>query len=189
MKKKILVVMGHPSLKSLSKSIADAYIKGAKKNYGVKSLYLSKLKFDPILHEGYNKVQKLEPDLIKAQKYIKWADHIVFIYPMWWGMVPALLKGFFDRTLLPGFAFKFKRKKLEKYLKGKTGSLMITAGGSKMLYFFAGWILNIPINRAVLNFCGIKPKHQIFFTSVKGISKEKSKKIFEKAKIFGEKGI
>lgn len=189
-RKKVLVIMGHPGLKSLTKSIADSYIKGARKNYEVRSIYLSRLKFDPILHEGYNKIQKLEPDLIKAQKDIKWAEHIVFVYPLWWGMLPALLKGFLDRTLLPGYAFKYDKKgKLSKFLKGKTGSLIITAGGPKFMYFFAGWIINIPMNVAVLKFCGIKPKKQTFFTKVKRLSKEESEKIFEKAKILGEKGI
>ena len=189
-RKKVLVVMGHPSMKSLSKSIADFYIRGAKKNYDVKSIYLPKLKFDPILHEGYNKNQKLEPALVKAQEDIKWADHIVFVYPMWWGMLPALLKGFLDRILLPGFAFKYDRNgKLSKFLKDKTGSLIITTGGPKFMYFLGGWMINIPMNVAVLKFCGIRPKKQTFFTDVKRLSKEESEEIFEKARILGEKGV
>ena len=53
--------------------------------------------FDPL-------VQPVEKDLLQARRLISWADHIVFVYPTWWGTMPALLKGFLDRVLAPDFA-------------------------------------------------------------------------------------
>ena len=58
---------------------------------------LGDLRFDPVLREGYQQVQALEPDLLQAQANILWAEHLVLVYPIWWGGIPALLKGFFDR--------------------------------------------------------------------------------------------
>lgn len=62
--------------------------------------------FNPNLEFGYRKKSELEPDLLDAQAKLKWADHVVWIYPVWWSSVPAIMKGFIDRILLPGFAFK-----------------------------------------------------------------------------------
>ena len=188
--KKILVILGHPDLKSLNKKIADSYVDGAKKNFEVKKLYLAEMKFDPILHYGYSKEQKLEPDLKKAQKYIKWADHIVLVYPIWWTSFPALLKGFIDRTLLPEFAFKYDNKgKLQKFLTGKTASLIMTTGGPKLWYFLFGKIMNKPMSIGILKFCGINPKKQIFICDIKKMPEQRVKDIFDKIKKMGEKGI
>ena len=98
MRKRVLVILGHPSEASLCGAIANAYLKGAQAaEHEVRFLSLGKLKFDPILRDGYNTIQALEPDLVAAQESIAWAEHIVFVYPIWWGSIPAILKGFFDR--------------------------------------------------------------------------------------------
>ena len=113
MNKRILVILGHPAQDSLCGALAQAYVKGAEAaGHEVRSLALGSLRFDPILREGYNCIQPLEPDLLAAQEAITWAQHLVFVYPIWWGSIPALLKGFFDRVLLPGFAFRFRKDSL-----------------------------------------------------------------------------
>jgi len=162
MKKKILVIVGHPSKKSFAKTLAERYIKGAEKTgYLTKKLFLSEMEFDPVLHEGYNLHQKLEKDLIKAQKEIVWADHIVLFYPIWWGSPPSLLKGFIDRVFLPGFAFKYENKKLKKLLSGKTASIIVTAGGNFFGYSIIGKIMIKPISIGTFSFCGIKCKKEM----------------------------
>jgi len=109
MKVNILVILGHPDTNSFCGSLTKAYIDSAKASGSeVRELQLGKLEFDPILWNGYNKIQELEPDLAKAQELILWSNHIVFVYPNWWGAMPALMKGFFDRVFLPGFAFKYR---------------------------------------------------------------------------------
>ncbi|MFW5761753.1 MAG: NAD(P)H-dependent oxidoreductase [Cyclobacteriaceae bacterium] len=75
----------------------------------VRTQCLGDLSFDPILWKGYKEIQELEPDLKYAQECIKWSDKWVIIYPIWWGSVPALLKGFMDRTLYSGFAYKYHK--------------------------------------------------------------------------------
>lgn len=91
--------------RGLDGALADAYEETARqKGHEVRRQNLGDLRFDPILWHGYQKVQELEPDLLAAQASITWCDHWVIIYPIWWGSVPALLKGFFDRALYSGFA-------------------------------------------------------------------------------------
>jgi NAD(P)H dehydrogenase (quinone) len=127
--KQILIINGHPNPDSLCHAIVDAYQKGALEvGATCRVIHLCDLQFDPILKFGYRKRTELEPDLLIAQESILAASHIVFVYPNWWGTFPALLKGFIDRTFLPGFAFQYREGSpfWDKLLKGKTASLLIT---------------------------------------------------------------
>jgi len=137
MKNKILIILGHPSQESYCGALAQSYKKGAEESSKeIETIYLGDLKFDPILRKGYKKIQELESDLIDAQKKIKWANHIVLIYPTWWFTYPALVKGFFDRILLPSFAFEFENDNLlpKKLLKGKTAHLIVTMDAPSLFY-------------------------------------------------------
>jgi len=190
--RKILVILGHPNKESLNKLIADSYISGAKDSGAkVEKIYLYDLKFDPILHKGYKEKQELEPDLKKAQDLIKWADHIVWIFPIWWGSMPALLKGFIDRAILPGFAFKYMKNFFlpKRLLKGKTTSMIITTGGPTIIYFFLKRIMLFPINFLILRFVGLKIKRIKLFGGIRDIKEEKLKNIIKKTKTFGKKTL
>src|SRR6218665_690406 len=123
MAKNILLILGHPSENSYCKALLDAYQEGATSTgANCKVLYLSRLNFNINLSDGYKTGQafQLEEDLVMAQQLILWADHLVLVYPNWWGGMPALTKGFIDRIFLPGFAFKHHSGKIfpEKLLKG-----------------------------------------------------------------------
>lgn len=133
MSKKILVLLGHPDSDSetFSGLVADRYQASAEDaGHEVARVDLGQLHFDPILHKGYKEIQELEPDLIELQSTVRWADHIVIIYPNWWCTMPALLKGLFDRFWLPGFAFNFDKetRSVIKRLEGKTGRVIIISG-------------------------------------------------------------
>jgi NAD(P)H dehydrogenase (quinone) len=86
------------------------------------------MRFDPILHEGYNEIQPLEPDLVELQRDIEWSDHLVVFAPLWWGSVPAALKGLFDRAFLPGWAFRYEQGKSvpTPLLRGRTSRFVLT---------------------------------------------------------------
>jgi NAD(P)H dehydrogenase (quinone) len=103
--RKILIINGHPFEGSLTSALLEKYKEGAQAaSYEVRTISVGSIDFDAVLHKGYREIQELEPDLKNAQESIMWADHIVLGYPVWWNTMPALLKGFFDRTFLPGFA-------------------------------------------------------------------------------------
>ena len=107
--KKIFIIDGHPYHEGLASQLSREYARGAKKGgHEVRVAELRNLKFDPILRYGYRKRTALERDLIIQQENIKWCDHLVVTTPIWWMSLPALLKGFIDRTFLPGFAYSYE---------------------------------------------------------------------------------
>lgn len=180
-KKKIFILQGNPVQGGMCDILCRAYADGATKaGHEVRMKEISDMGFDPILHDGYNKIQELEPDLIKLQENIKWCDHFVLYYPMWWSAMPAVLKGMFDRMWLPGFAFHFKKNGMgwTPLLKGKTGRVIITMDSWPMISrFFFGDTTN-EIDQAILEFSGIKPTRVQKIGPVKTMS-DKTKKYWK----------
>jgi NAD(P)H dehydrogenase (quinone) len=160
--KKVLIINGHPNSESYCTSLTKAYTNGSvAAGNEVVVLNLFDLKFNINFEGTYSKESNnnLEADLVFAQEKIKWAQHIVVIHPVWWGSVPAILKGFFDRTLLPGFAFKYKKDSAfwDMLLIGKTASIIYTSDTPPWFYklFYRVPSINMVRDR-VLGFCGIK---------------------------------
>ncbi len=181
----ILIVLGHPDTGSFDAALAHAYAKGAKDaGAAVEILELGKLQFDPILHRGYHEIQSLEPDLVRAQELIRWANHLVFIYPSWWGNMPALLKGFIDRVFLPGFAFKYRENSpfWDKFLGGRSARIILTMDSpglwNRLVYHRA----NIyAMKAATLEFCGIKPVKVSVFDRIRFSTEQKRNEWINKA--------
>ena len=127
--KRILIINGHPDKESFNFALSEAYKQGAAQSDAeIKEITIRELDFNPNLQFGYRKRTELEPDLLEAQDKLKWADHLVWIYPVWWGSVPAMMKGFLDRVLLPGFAFNKRENSLwwDKCFTGKTARIICT---------------------------------------------------------------
>jgi putative NADPH-quinone reductase len=158
---KIYLFVAHPDGDSLCTSLANAYAAGAlSAGHEVRRQDIANLQFDPILHKGYKTIQPLEKDLIIAQENISWCNKWVIFYPLWWGSVPAAFKGFLDRTLLPGFAFKHHENDpfQDKLLKGRSAHLICTSDAPSF------WIWAVYRNAdyhflkaATLNYCGFNP--------------------------------
>lgn len=173
---KTLIILGHPRPNSFCSLLADRYLEIARsKGQEVTLLRLHELKFNLNLETGFENSDPLEPDLIRAQKLIADSSHIVFIYPNWWGTMPALLKGFLDRVLLPNFAFKYHPEKMMpiKLLKGRTADLIITMDTPPWIYRF---LLGSPglkiMKTSILNFCGIKVKQTVLLGPIRKSDKE-----------------
>ena len=174
MSKRILVILGHPSSNSFCGALAERYAQSAlRAGHEVRQLWLGNMNFDPVLREGYQQVQPLEADLRRAQVDILWAEHLTLVYPIWWGGVPALLKGFFDRVFLPGFAFRYREGKAfpDKLLRGRSAHLLVTMDTPPWYY---RWIYRMPglhqIRKTTLAFCGIKPRRTLTFGPILGAS-------------------
>ncbi len=189
MSKKILVISGHPNPDSFCSALSRAYAEGAIGSRAeVRLIDLSATSFDPHLKYGYRRRTELEPALVEAQEAIRWADHLVFVYPTWWGAMPAILKGFIDRVFLPGFAFKYRDNSplWDKLLLGKTARLIVTMDTpswyNRFIYKRAGHGV---MKRNILQFCGIKPVRITELTPIKDSTDAQRAAWLERARKLG----
>jgi len=157
--RKIVIINGHPNLESFNFGLVDAYREGAiLKGAEVRVLTIATMEFDPNLRYGYQKRMELEPDLVQAIEDIKWADHLVWVHPVWWGGLPALLKGFIDRTFLPGITYKYRENSMlwDKLLTGKTAHIITTLDQPGWYYRFVYGRPSVnQLKKSTLQFCGV----------------------------------
>lgn len=160
--RRIVVVLGSSPGESFGRTLAEEYRRAAAQaGAEVRVVDLAALHFDPHLVGGLSHAQPLEPDLVGAQGDLGWADHLVFVYPNWWGTYPARLKGFIDRVFLPGFAFQYQKGSPLplQLLKGKTARLVVTMDGPSWWF---RWVQGAGGTRAlvhsILGFCGVKTR-------------------------------
>ena len=188
--KKILVINGHPDKQSLCFELARSYKTGADSTGAKCNLVnLADLIFNPILTSGYRERTELEPDLVMMQQQILDCDHLVLVYPNWWGTYPALLKGFIDRVFLPGFAFRYRGNSImwDKLLKGKSARLIVTMDTPAWYYSL---INKSPghhsMKKGILGFSGISPVKISSFGPVKPSSEGIRLKWIRKVEKLGE---
>lgn len=189
--KHVLIIFGHPVENTFANSLRDAYRNGAlSAGAEVREIELSKLDFDLNFRSGYRGNQSLEPDLLKAQQQILWAHHLVFIYPNWWSTFPALLKGFIDRTFLPGFAFSYQKEKQQpkQLLSGRSARLIVTMDTPLWYY----WLVlhgpgHIAMKKGILGFCGIHPVKSTTIGPVRTSGKKQRSRWLELVYRLGER--
>jgi NAD(P)H dehydrogenase (quinone) len=189
--KKIALINGHPNNESFNFVLAEAYKKGAiNSGAEIREIIIRNLDFNPNLQFGYQKRIDLEPDLIKAWETIQWADHLVWVHPVWWGGLPAVTKGFIDRLFLPGLAFKYRENSVwwDKLLTGKTAHIITTLDQPSWYYriFYGRPSIN-QLKRSTLEFCGIKPVKVTYIGIIKNSKEEQRKKWIEKVYSLGKK--
>jgi NAD(P)H dehydrogenase (quinone) len=189
--KRILLIIGTPKSSSLGHGLAEAYAQGARsKGHVVRVLKLNDMDFDPVLRGGYESAQTLEHDLLEAQREVHWAQHLVFVYPVWWGGLPSLLGGFFDRVFMPGFAFKAhgRHHPSNELLKDRTAELLVTMD-TPSRYF--RWVFKAPAHRqmvrTILEFCGIKTTRLTEFSPVRTSTEEQRQQWIRDAEALGKR--
>ena len=187
--KKVLIINGHPNKNSFCFGIAEAYKKGALiSGSEVKEVIIRDLKFNPNLEFGYEKRIALEPDLLIAWEKIKWADHLVWVHPVWWGGLPAITKGFIDRLFLPGFVFRYRKNSVwwDKLLVGKTAHIITTLDQPGLYYWLVFGRPSVnQLRKTVLGFCGVKPVKVTYIQPIRNSKNEFRMKWLEKIEKLG----
>ena len=191
MAKKIVLINGHPNKNSFNFGITNAYKEGALSSGAeLQEITIADLQFNPNLQFGYEKRIELEPDLLDAWEKIKWADHLVWVHPVWWGGLPAITKGFIDRLFLPGFAFQYRENSVwwDKLLKGKTAHIITTLDQPSWYYRFAYGRPSVnQLKKATLEFCGIKPVKVTYIGVIKTADQKLRDKWLESVRKLGER--
>ncbi len=183
---KTLIITAHPSSKGFTHQIADAYRKGREsKGHSVEIIDLYKTD----LKQGYmhfeEKSDMAAPDPVRDifQAKIAEASDVVFVHPMWWLSMPAIMKNFLDINLAPRFAYRYVPR-LRPWpiglLKGRTASVFISCDGPNWLYWLMGRPFDLIWRFAVLGYCGFKVKHIKVFDRKLFSSEERRQRFLEK---------
>lgn len=179
-----LVIDGHPNPDSLCAALAKRY---ADAHGDARILAVRDLAFDQNMRFGYTKRQELEPDLQEAWAAIQDATRIVLVTPVWWGSVPSLLQGFFDRLLLPRMAYDASGPLPKGLLKGRSARIIMTADSPGYYLRLTG---NTPIRQLkthVLGFVGLAPIAVTLFSPVKTSTPETRANWLARAASLGRK--
>jgi len=162
--KRIFILNGHPAERSLSRTLVEAYAEQARDaGHEVRITHLHDLTFDTDFGwVNFEQPKPLEPALEQFLQDLSWSEHFMMSTPMWWGGLPAKLKGLFDRTLLPGRAFDTRNKNLiglpSPMLSGRSARVVITSDTPS-------WFMRLAYKNAmiwqlrgqILGFVGLKP--------------------------------
>ncbi|UAY70343.1 NAD(P)H-dependent oxidoreductase [Bacillus paralicheniformis] len=169
------VIFAHPNPNSFNGAILNQVIKAledGKHSYDVIDLY--KDRFDPVLLFDEKKRRsdmKHDPETAEYRRIVKNADHLIFIYPLWWGGMPAIMKGFIDRVFAAGEAYTYQGKLPKGLLKARTASVYYTADAPSWYLRFwrrdADWVT---VKDVMLKFCGVRRGRRLLFAGVKDSS-------------------
>ncbi|MFC3073430.1 NAD(P)H-dependent oxidoreductase [Shinella pollutisoli] len=178
MPRRILIIVGHPDPgpKRLCRALAESYAEGARSaGHAVRSIDIATLDF-PLLRTAEEFAAHSMPATLEdAVQAIRQAEHIVFVFPLWLGTMPALLKAFLEQVMRPGVAFAYpeagKGGFAKTLLKGRSARVVVTMG--MPAFFYRLWYLGHGVagmRRNILNFVGISPVRETLFGMVEGVS-------------------
>jgi len=179
---KHLIIYAHPSKRSFSFQLKNA-LKAESERRGwsatVRDLY--EMKFDPVLWPSdleKMKTGNTDENILKEQKLVKEADIISVVYPLWWAGFPAILKGYIDKILAYGFAYKAGKKGIEGLLTNKKVYLYTSMGNTVEEYEEKGLIEAFRKIQGgeIFEFCGMNIEHQQFFPQIPSASTEEIEK-------------
>lgn len=195
MPKHILIIDGHPDhgQPHLTAALADAYAEGAAAGgHDVRRIVITHLDFPLLRSQTEFESRHLPPVLEEAAASLAWADHIVFVFPLWLGTMPALLKAFLEQTIRPGVAFEYGTKGAwnTMLLKGRSARLIVTMGMPAILYRL--WFRShgvATLRRNILNFVGIRPVRESFFGMVDQAGAGKHARWIATVRALGERAV
>lgn len=177
---KYLIIYTHLNPGSFTKAVSDEVQNVLTANGNeVKTIDLYGEKFNPILEfpdiEHMFMGKDAPNDVQKYQELVTWADNLVFVYPIWWQQMPAMLKGFIDRVFTNGYAFEYNETGVEGLLKGKTAHLFINTGNTNEMLEKIGMhaALNKINEDGIFGFCGISSKTTFFGNVSMGSDEER----------------
>jgi putative NADPH-quinone reductase len=181
---KVVIVFNHPYEKSYCNAILKAVISGLRKsNYEVDIIHLDKENFNPVMTaddlKGFVNKSPIDPKVIEYKKRLEGASHLIFIFPIWWELMPAMTKGFIDKVIFPGVAYDYKPNGfMKKKFTNMQSITLITTMNTHS--FFYRLIFGNAIKKAFFTGTfwkmGYKNRKWISLNMVKMVSEQKRKK-------------
>ena len=190
---KILIIYTYPNHESLNGNILDSFQQNISSKHTVRIFDLYQENFNPVLYFDKEHRRRDLQYSVETKSYreaITWSDHIVFIFPIWWSGMPAILKGFIDRVFAQNFSYSYSTKKItpNKLLKGKTAAIIVTHDTpyliSKIIQKDYGQVLKTQILK---NMCGIQVTKFYSLANIRKSSLKKREKFLRKVGEYAKK--
>ncbi|TYP79066.1 NAD(P)H-dependent oxidoreductase [Paenibacillus methanolicus] len=179
-----LIIFAHPHEDSFNRAIlnsaADA-LRADGHDVTIRDLY--KMNFNPVLtgeDTSAMRAGRTPEDIRTEQEYLAKADVIAFIYPIWWTGLPAILKGYVDRTFSYGFAYQYNSEGgIDKLFAGKRGVIVNTYGTPEEVYESTGMTdsLKQTSGSGIFGFCGVEVAEHLLFGGVSSVSDDVRKEM------------
>jgi len=177
MQKRVAIIQGHPDPAAghFCHALADAYAKGAiEANHSVTRVDIAQIDFPLLRSFAEFESGTLPESLVPARDAIVSSDHLLFVFPLWLGTMPALLKGFLEQVLRPGIGFSYRDGAMpKKLLTGRSARIIVTMGMPAPVYrwFFSEDGIR-GLRRGILHFVGIRPIKTTFVGTIAGLSEQ-----------------
>ncbi|EFI85080.1 NAD(P)H-dependent oxidoreductase [Listeria grayi] len=171
-----LIIYAHPNHESLNYAILQKVTANLSQQHTIKVLDLYAENYDPLLHFGKDKKRRdlyLDETTKAERTLVEWADHLVFIFPIWWGGMPAILKGFIDKVFVKDFAYAYKGVRPVGLLPGKRAWIINTHDTPSFYAHLVQQDYGKVLKKQVLNMCGIKPVTHTTCSYIRGSSLKK----------------
>ncbi len=190
----ITIIQGHPDPAAghFGPALANAYAEGAEQaGHVVRRVEVAQLDF-PLLRTQQEFEHGRMPEALEAARdAVAWAEHLVIVYPLWLGTMPALLKGFFEQVFRPGFAFEYAEGgRFRRGLKGKSARVVVTMGMPAFLYrwYFRAHSLR-SLERNILSFVGVRPVRSTIVGLVASLGEDKRGRWLERLRGLGARAV
>lgn len=194
MGKRIAIIQGHPdaSPQRYCRQLQERYTSAAKAaGHQIDVIDVAGMDIAFLRSKSAFETELAPPDIQKAQEILRLADHLLIIFPLWLGDMPAMLKAFFEQTFRPGFAYRggMADGKFELLLKNKSAHVVVTMGMPAIiyrLYFGAHGVKNL--RRNILRFSGITPVRESLIGLIENENPKLRTKWLARFEVFGCQG-
>lgn len=192
MARRIAILQGHPDPagRHFGHALADAYAQGAvQAGHEIRQVDIARLEF-PLLRTREDWATLPPPQaVLEAQETIAWMEHMVLLFPLWLGTMPALVKAFLEQALRPGFAIATAPggRGWTRLLVGKSARIVVTMGMPSFVYrwYFGSHGLK-GLERNILSFCGIGPIAETLIGNIEACSAEKREQWLARLRSLGQ---
>lgn len=175
---KNLVIYAHPNPASLNHFFKQTIVESLK-NSGQEIIVrdLNEINFNPVLSLNDMRGQRMgqvSEEVKTEQDFISWADQIIFVYPIWWTGMPAIMKGYIDRVFSYGFAYRYDQGVQKGLLTGKKTVIVNSHGKSNAEYQAMGMdkALVLTSDTGIFTYCGLEIKKHFYFDKADRASAE-----------------
>ena len=175
---KNLIIYAHPNPASLNHFFKQTVVESLEnQEQEIVIRNLNEINFNPVLSlddMSGQRMGQVAADVKKEQDFINWADRIIFVYPIWWTGMPAIMKGYIDRVFSYGFAYRYDQGIQKGLLAGKKAIIINSHGKSNAEYAESGLgkALALTSDTGVFNYCGFEIQQHFYFDKADSATSE-----------------